>query len=287
MPKPVLLTAVAGALLLAGGAGAGAAGAPAAAFAYDELVEVTITWDGTDSSTEFAVNLFGEDGLILVPGGGRTTRLRVFNDGPTDGLLTASLIETAIFQAENAGDDVHDFLAIGGFTATDLAGGDQVVASGIAVAAGAFVDLDLTVALPAAVTGVTSGNAGLAHIGPQSAQFRVRLDLTGELPEDGGQDQCLDGYQRNEAGECVPVDGGEGRCPDGHVRDDDGECVPVGGGDNNGGGGDENLRPAVPRLPVTGGGLAALSGAVALTGAGVLSLVAGRRRRGRRAGSPA
>ncbi|TNC17144.1 hypothetical protein FHE66_11935 [Georgenia sp. 311] len=166
-------------------------GAGAAAHAdvyFDEAVH--LSWDGRTYSGVTVESFLGTP--VTVPGDSTSRTLLVRNDGPTAGLLRASIVDVELLDPDTpdthhaTGEDLgsfYDDLVVGWGTGsaslTDL-GTDGVTAIlEQELAKGEELAITLSYALPA---DATSGNR--ANVGPREASFDVLLEIGGDMPTD-------------------------------------------------------------------------------------------------------
>jgi len=159
-----------------------------ATVAFDESIHMS--WDGETYTGVTAESFLGTP--VSVPGDSATRTLLVRNDGPTAGVLRASIVDVEILDPEAP--DVHhadgvdqgsfydDLLVRWGtgsasFTELDAAGTTRVLEQRLAK--GEEVAITLSYELPLEAT---SGNR--ANVAPREASFDVLLEIGGEMPTD-------------------------------------------------------------------------------------------------------
>lgn len=133
--------------------------------------DVSLQWTGEAGFLTIEAAVLGT--VTVVPGGSGETTLRVRNDGPSAGTLTASIVG-AEFRGADHGDEFFRDLRINDMDAADLAHGDHVFHT-VDLARGAIAEVPLRYELPLAAT---SGNR--AQVGERTLTFDVQLHITGD-----------------------------------------------------------------------------------------------------------
>ncbi|MFD6135357.1 hypothetical protein [Isoptericola sp. NPDC060257] len=123
-------------------------------------------------------SLLGE--VVVVPGDAGRAVLRVRNDGPTAGTLTASVVDAVAFRdpddASWVDDPFYDDLTVNGVPATQLEGRRTVIHE-VALGRGATVDIPVDYDFPVEAT---SGNR--AFVGERVFSFDLLLRILGDTP---------------------------------------------------------------------------------------------------------
>lgn len=123
-------------------------------------------------------SLLGE--VVVVPGDSGRAVLRVRNDGPTAGTLTASVVDAVALRdpddASWVDDSFYDDLTVNGVPATQLEGRRTVIHEA-ALGRGATVDIPVDYAFPVEAT---SGNR--AFVGERVFSFDLLLRILGDTP---------------------------------------------------------------------------------------------------------
>lgn len=181
------------------------------AIAADEVDgAVQLSWDGSSYAASTTVSYFGTP--VVVPGDSATRTLQVRNDGPTDGYLTAKIVNVdlrtpeavdthhnSVHQAPDASglyggagdqgniyDDILIDWAAASASLSELSLNGTTQFMRVPIARGEVVPVTLTYDFPIAST---SGN--LANVDLREASFDVELQIGGdasvppELPETG------------------------------------------------------------------------------------------------------
>ncbi|MFE5334484.1 hypothetical protein ACFQ8E_01110 [Isoptericola sp. NPDC056573] len=148
-------------------------------------------------------SLLGE--VVVVPGDSGRAVLRVRNDGPTAGTLTASVVDAVAFRdagnASWADDSFYDDLTVNGVPATQLEGRRTVIHE-VALDRGATVDIPVDYAFPVEAT---SGNR--AFVGERVFTFDLLLRILGDTPD---PDAPGDDAPGDDGPGAVPGDDGPG-----------------------------------------------------------------------------
>ncbi|MGW8565720.1 hypothetical protein [Isoptericola sp. NPDC055881] len=142
---------------------------------------VRLTGSGTPSDGVLVGgSLLGE--VVVVPGDADRATLRVRNEGPTGGTLTASIVNAAAFRDHGddswVDDSFYDDLLVNGVPASRLEG-RQTVIHEAHLPRGESVDLSVSYDFPVEAT---SGNH--AFVGQRVFSFDVLLRIAGDTPDD-------------------------------------------------------------------------------------------------------
>jgi hypothetical protein len=141
--------------------------------------EVSVSWDGRGGHHTVPSALFGD--VTVVPGDTARATILVRNDGPTDGILAVSIVNTQL-HPHGAGD--HDSLAqdlrINGMPVDELVRAPGTVHAG-PIAEGATAAVPISYDFPA---GAVSGNR--ADVGLVEVSFDVHLRITADSSRDLG-----------------------------------------------------------------------------------------------------
>jgi len=179
--------------VLAVGVGVGVAPAAAATHAHpnaavDEDVDVdvdrtlVVRLGGPGDGVRVGSSVLGD--VVVAPGDSGGSLLRVRNDGPTAGTLTASIVDAVAFRdADDEGwvdDSFYDDLTINDVPASELEGKTTEIRR-VELDRGASVDIPVTYDFPAEMT---SGNRSV--VGERVFSFDVLLRIEGDLPDDPG-----------------------------------------------------------------------------------------------------
>lgn len=189
---PVLLTFVLGITAVTGTAPA------AAAEDAGGTTTIPLGWEAEGpASGQFNIPLF--DGISVIPGDSGQRTVAVLNDGPADGMLTASIVNVEF--GGNPSNAFYDDLLLNGKPVSDYQHRKTAVLK-TTLERGASTNLDLFYRMPAASTGGNSSGA------PVAVSFDVLLQIR-EIPGSGGADDR-------------PTPGGQpgpGESPDSPVED--------------------------------------------------------------------
>ncbi|MCA5895182.1 hypothetical protein LEP48_17780 [Isoptericola sp. NEAU-Y5] len=133
--------------------------------------DVAMRWTGEAGHLTVQGDALGI--VTVVPGDAGATTVRVTNEGPSSGNLTASIVN-ASFGGADADDEFFRDLRINDVAAADLAGDDHVIHE-VELAQGATTEVPLTYEFPLEAT---SGNR--AEVGERKFAFDVQLRITGD-----------------------------------------------------------------------------------------------------------
>jgi len=197
--------------VLAVGAGAGVAPAAAATNAHpnavvDEDVDRTLVvrLGGSGDGVRVGSSVLGD--VVVAPGDSGGSLLRVRNDGPTAGTLTASIVDAVAFRdADDEGwvdDSFYDDLTINDVPASELEGKTTEIRR-VELDRGASVDIPVTYDFPAEMT---SGNRSV--VGERVFSFDVLLRIEGDLPDDPGADDGASALPQGDGSGLVTHTGG-------------------------------------------------------------------------------
>lgn len=155
---------------------------PAAAAPTEDVI--SLSWNGNDFTSVIGGSFVGVP--VSVPGDSTTRTLTVRNDGPTGGLLKASIVNVKILDAEAP--DVQDAKDQGNFyddlkltwnggssNFTTLTQSAETDIYSIALDRGASTPITIGYEFP---VDATSGNK--ANVAPREASFDVRLTISGD-----------------------------------------------------------------------------------------------------------
>lgn len=145
---------------------------------------ISLSWNGTDFTSVIGGSFVGVP--VSVPGDTATRTLTVRNDGPSDGVLKASIVNVKILDPEATdakGDEdqgnFYDDLRLnwngGGSNFTTLAQSTETDIQSIRLARGAVTPITIGYEFP---VDATSGNK--ANVAPREASFDVRLTISGD-----------------------------------------------------------------------------------------------------------
>ncbi|MFE6970446.1 hypothetical protein [Isoptericola sp. NPDC057653] len=178
-----------------GASAAAAAGGTAGTAAGEADPAVVLPWDGrADEVIVVDGALWGR--VTVVPGDGDTRSVRVRNDGPTAGELTATIVDAAALDAADdptwVDDAFYDDLTINGVPASVLHQKETLIQT-TPLAAGESTDVTLTFAFDGHTGNRTGGgydeDAGEIvnpdGVGPREFGFDVLLRLAGDAPGPG------------------------------------------------------------------------------------------------------
>jgi hypothetical protein len=163
---------------------------PAVAARADETgrrTQVAVRWQGDGGHATLDRSLLGD--LTVVPGDRAETVVAVRNDGPSDGTLAVSIVNTRLLEELATVDDgFADDLLINDVPVSRLLDGDTLVHE-VPVARGAVAEVPLRHELPA---GATSGNRGEGET--VTVAFDVHLRITGDATsaQDGADGAAAD-----------------------------------------------------------------------------------------------
>ncbi|QDB79978.1 hypothetical protein FE251_11765 [Georgenia wutianyii] len=154
--------------------------------AYDDVIQ--LSWDGETYASVLSESFLGEP--VTVPGDSASRTVVVRNDGPTAGVLRASVVDVELLDPESSdthhatGEDqgsFYDDLVLhwpdGEATFTELAAAGTTPVLEVVLDQGEEVPLALSYELP---VDATSGNT--ANVAPREASFDVLLEIGGTLP---------------------------------------------------------------------------------------------------------
>ena len=201
--------------VLAVGVGVGVAPAAAATHAHpnaavDEDVDVdvdrtlVVRLGGPGDGVRVGSSVLGD--VVVAPGDSGGSLLRVRNDGPTAGTLTASIVDAVAFRdADDEGwvdDSFYDDLTINDVPASELEGKTTEIHR-VELDRGASVDIPVTYDFPAEMT---SGNRSV--VGERVFSFDVLLRIEGDLPDDPGADDGASALPQGDGSGLVTHTGG-------------------------------------------------------------------------------
>ena len=201
--------------VLAVGVGVGVAPAAAATHAHpnaavDEDVDVdvdrtlVVRLGGPGDGVRVGSSVLGD--VVVAPGDSGGSLLRVRNDGPTAGTLTASIVDAVAFRdADDEGwvdDSFYDDLTINDVPASELEGKTTEIRR-VELDRGASVDIPVTYDFPAEMT---SGNRSV--VGERVFSFDVLLRIEGDLPDDPGADDGASALPQGDGSGLVTHTGG-------------------------------------------------------------------------------
>ena len=154
--------------------------------AYDDAIQ--LSWDGETYASVLSESFLGEP--VTVPGDSASRTVVVRNDGPTAGVLRASVVDVELLDPEASdthhatGEDqgsFYDDLVLhwpeGQATFTELAAAGTTQVLEVVLDQGEEVPLTLSYELP---VDATSGNK--ANVAPREATFDVLFEIGGTLP---------------------------------------------------------------------------------------------------------
>ena len=154
----------------------------AAAAAQGSEETIQMSWDGRSYADQTVESFVGAP--VVVPGDQDSSTLIVRNEGPTAGVLRATISNVQMGSVSRAADndDFYDDLSVrwdsGQNSVTDLAANGDTPVMRTRLEQGETAKLTIGYELPLEVT---SGNR--TEVGKRSASFDVILTLGGELPE--------------------------------------------------------------------------------------------------------